>query len=105
MRILLLSTSLPLEGALTINYVYSLGYIHININPQTLCLIDDDNPIIFDFDSCWLAGKILKFKLLNDWDVIIEIWVWLSGFTEDYVDNWAIPDTVNPKSLSKFQSH
>jgi serine/threonine protein kinase len=76
-----------------ISHLHSLGLVFNDLNPSNIMLLDDDTPIIVDFDSCRRIGQDLKGVgrtyewfdeqvsiscLQNDLDALKEITEWLS---------------------------
>lgn len=44
-----------------INHLHSLGLIHCDLNPQNI-MMNGDDPVIIDFDSCTFEGEPLGLK-------------------------------------------
>lgn len=44
-----------------VNHLHSLGLIHCDLNPQNI-MMNDDDPVIIDFDSCTFEGEPLGLK-------------------------------------------
>ena len=45
-----------------IRHLHSLWFVHNDINVKDIIFLDDDMPIIIDFDSCWKVGQLRGMK-------------------------------------------
>jgi serine/threonine protein kinase len=49
-----------------VRHMHKLGLVHNDLNPSNIIMMDGDNPVIIDFDSCKREGDELGSKAGTD---------------------------------------
>lgn len=80
-----------------ITHLHSLGFVHNDLNPSNIMLLEDETPVVIDFDSCrrigdslrgvgrtyeWYDEKVEVSSPKNDLDALKEIAEWMGDKDE-----------------------
>jgi hypothetical protein len=78
-----------------IRHIHSIGYVHNDVHPINLMVLDDRTPVVIDFDMLttkgamqyggrmeWSDQEVCVASEKRDWDGMQEIRTWLDEGTE-----------------------